>query len=78
MRDRTKVFYGWWVVATAALGLCLGSEPITVYSFGVFFKPLSQDFHAGRAAISLAFTLHNTVSAFCAVLAERGQENVMG
>jgi MFS family permease len=71
MSHRTKVFYGWWVVATAALGLCLGGAPITVYSFGVFFKPLSQDFHAGRAAISLAFTLHNMVSAFCAFFVGR-------
>jgi MFS transporter, OFA family, oxalate/formate antiporter len=71
MRHRTKVFYGWWLVATAALGLCLGGAPITVYSFGVFFKPLSQDFHAGRAAISLAFTLHNMVSAFCAFFVGR-------
>jgi hypothetical protein len=53
------VVYGWWVVATAALGLCLGAAPIVVFSFGVFFKPLSQEFHAGRAAVSLAFSLQS-------------------
>jgi MFS family permease len=62
------VFYGWWVVSTAALGLCLGSPPILVFSFGVFLKALSQEFHSGRAAISLAFTLHNVISAVCAPL----------
>jgi MFS family permease len=59
MSNRPRVFYGWWVVATAALGLFFGSFPIVVISFAVFFKPLSQEFHSGRAGISLAFTLHN-------------------
>ncbi|MGI9071310.1 MAG: MFS transporter [Bryobacteraceae bacterium] len=40
-------------------------------TFGVFFKSLSQDFHAGRAAISLAFTLHSLTAAVCAPLAGR-------
>jgi MFS family permease len=65
------VFYGWWVVATAALALCLGAGPIVVFSFGVFFKLLSRDFHAGRAAISFAFTLQNLTAAVCAPLTGR-------
>ena len=60
------MFYGWSVVATAALGLGLGTAPIVSFSFGVFFKSLSQDFHASRTAISVAFTLHNLASAVCA------------
>src|SRR2546423_6708796 len=60
-----KAFYGWWIVATCALGLCLGGPPIVVFSFGVFFKSLLRDFHASRAAVSLAFTFHNVISAFC-------------
>jgi MFS family permease len=62
-RSRPKLFYGWWIVFTCALGLCLG-PPIAVYSFGVFFKSLTNDFHASRAAISFAFTLFNVVGAF--------------
>jgi len=69
--QRTRVFYGWWVVATAALALCLGAGPMVVFSFGVFFKPLSHDFHAGRAAISFAFTLQNLTAAVCAPLIGR-------
>jgi MFS family permease len=65
------VFYGWWIVATAALGLCLGAAPIAVFSFGVFFKPLTQEFHAGRAAVSLAFSLQNLIAAACAPLVGR-------
>jgi len=54
------------VVATAAVGLFFSGAPILVFSFGVFLKPLSQEFHAGRGAISLAVTIHNLVGAFCA------------
>jgi MFS family permease len=61
---RHGIFYGWGVVLTAAFGLMLGTAPIISYSFGVFFKSLSLNFHAGRAAFSLAFTLHNLVGAF--------------
>jgi MFS family permease len=64
-------FYGWWVVATAALGLCLGAAPIIVFAFGVFFKPLSQEYHVERAPISFAFTLHNLAAALFAPLTGR-------
>src|ERR1041384_123823 len=59
MRWRSRFFYGWVVVATAALGLLLGAFPIVVFSFGVFTGSYLQEFHAGRGAISLAFALHN-------------------
>ncbi len=58
-------FYGWWVVLTSAVGLFLG-VPISVYSFSVFLKPLMHEFHAGRAAVSLAFTLHLIAGAISA------------
>ena len=67
MSQRPSVFYGWWVVAAAAVGLFWG-VPLTVYSFSVFLKPLMQDFHAGRAAISLAFTVKLFVAALCTPL----------
>jgi MFS family permease len=57
-----RIFYGWWIVLVSALGLFWG-VPLTVYSFGVFLKPLMQEFHAGRAAISLAFTVKLFVTA---------------
>jgi len=53
---RSSVFYGWWIVMISATGLFFG-VPLTVYSFSVFLKPLMQEFHAGRAVISLAYTL---------------------
>jgi MFS family permease len=67
----TRIFYGWAVVASAAVGLFLCGAPIVVYSFGVFLKPLTEEFRVGRGAISLAFTLHNIVGAPVAPLAGR-------
>jgi MFS family permease len=55
-RPRATFFYGWWVVFACAVGLFWG-PPVTVFCFPVFLKPLMQDFHAGRAAVSLGFTL---------------------
>jgi predicted MFS family arabinose efflux permease len=52
------MFYGWWVVLTAALALLLGPTPILAFSFGVFLQPLIHEFHSNRGAVSLAFTLH--------------------
>lgn len=66
---RGKLFYGWWVVLTAGLGLGLGYAPIVVYSFGVFLKPLVREFHSSRASISLAFTLANLANAISSPLA---------
>jgi MFS family permease len=61
----TAIFYGWRIVLVSALGLFWGI-PIAVYSFSVFFKPLMQEFHAGRAAVSLAFTVQLFVGALSA------------
>ncbi len=68
---RTKVFYGWWVALVAALGLFLNTGTIVVFSFGVFAKAMGQEFHSGRAKISLAFTIHNLTSALFVPLAGR-------
>ena len=62
--QQPRLFYGWIIVATAAVGLLLGGFPISVASFGVFFPAYVREFHSGRAAISLAFTAHNAVGAF--------------
>jgi MFS family permease len=60
-------YYGWVVVAASAIGLFFGAFPIVVFSFGVFYPAFVRDFHTSRAAVALAFTLHNTISPICAV-----------
>jgi MFS family permease len=59
---RPRLFYGWLIVFISALGLFLGA-PLLVFSFSVFFKSLVVDFHASRAAVSLAFSFSNFVGA---------------
>jgi MFS family permease len=59
-----RTFYGWWIVLTSAVGLFWG-VPITVYSFSVFLRPVMQEFHVGRAAVSLGFTVQLFVAALC-------------
>jgi MFS family permease len=68
---RPKMFYGWWVALTAALGLLLNTATIIVFSFGFFARAIGHEFHVGRAKISLAFTIHNLTSALCIPLAGR-------
>jgi MFS family permease len=68
LRHGRGLFYGWWVVLVSAVGLFWG-VPVTVFSFPAFLKPLMQEFHAGRAAVSLAFTLQLIVGALSNPLA---------
>jgi MFS family permease len=70
------IFYGWIVVATSAVGLFLGSFPIVAFSFGVFFPSFAGEFHASRATISFAFTLHNLLSGIFAVVVGRIADRV--
>jgi predicted MFS family arabinose efflux permease len=60
-KARTRVFYGWWIVLVAAVSLFLGPTSIVAFSFGMFLKPLMQEFHSNRGSISLAFTLYSTI-----------------
>ena len=50
-----KIFYGWFVVAGCVLltfGIAGGQ-----FSFGVFLKPMTDDFGWSRASMSLAFAV---------------------
>jgi MFS family permease len=68
---RPRVFYGWLVAFTAALGLFLNTATVVVFPFGIFARAIGQEFHTGRARISLAFTFHNLMAAICIPLAGR-------
>jgi MFS family permease len=50
-------YYGWPVVLAACLGVMAGFGSLFVYTFAVFVKPLSAEFHWNRKAISLGFGL---------------------
>jgi MFS family permease len=52
---RQTVFYGWFIVAACfSLTTMLG---VTIWSFGVFFKPLEAEFGWTRALTSSAYTV---------------------
>jgi MFS family permease len=70
-RHQARPYTGWVVVAAAAFGLFLGVFPIFVSSFTIFFPTLLREFHAGRGAIALAFTICTTVTACMAPLIGR-------
>jgi len=69
--QRPRVFYGWFLVLTAGIGLLLGYAPLFVYSFSVFIKSLARDFHSSRTSISFAFTLANIMQSVGAPLVGR-------
>ncbi len=50
---RTNIFYGWFVVIGGAL-IAMGMTG-TQFSFGVFLKPMTEEFEWSRATLSLAF-----------------------
>jgi sugar phosphate permease len=55
--QKTKIFYGWWIVA-ACFVLCFLFAGAGFYSFSIFIKPLENEFGWGRADISLTMSIH--------------------
>jgi MFS family permease len=53
------IFYGWWNVAASFVGLSLSYAMFTIFAFGVFLKPLAEEFGWRRDAMSLAYTVTN-------------------
>lgn len=68
---KPKVFYGWWIALTGALALFLSTVTIVILPFGIFAGAIAQEFHTGRAKISLAFGIHSLTAALCFPLAGR-------
>ena len=62
---------GWVVLATAVAGIMVSFGSLVVFSFGVFLKPLSDEFHWSRADASLGFSLAALSVAICSPLIGR-------
>jgi MFS family permease len=76
-----RFFYGWVVVAAAFLVMFTGFG--AAYSFPAFFEPLSREFGASRATVSLVFSaagfLYFALGALSGRLADRiGPRPVVG
>lgn len=56
--DEDRLTYpGWRVVAAAHLGVMVSFGSLLVYTFGIFLKPLTAEFHWSREEASRAFAL---------------------
>ncbi len=52
-----RVTRGWVIVMTSVMGIAVSFGSLVIFAFGVFIKPLSDEFGWSRTEISLAFTL---------------------
>ena len=50
------VYYGWWIVATAAVGMSTGPGQFAFGALGLFMIPLTDEFGWTRTEISLSLT----------------------
>lgn len=51
-----KVYYGWWIVSAAAIGMSTGPGQFAFGALGLFMIPLGDEFGWSRTEISLALT----------------------
>jgi MFS family permease len=64
--NRGGLFRGWWIVAVAVIGQTFSLATMLVYTFGIFVKPLSEEFKSSRSSIALAVSLLDLVVTFAA------------
>ena len=70
-RGPGKLFYGWWIVAAAMVGLSAAPSQFAFASLGLFIVPLGDEFGWNRAQISLALTCFTVTLAICLPLVGR-------
>ena len=59
-----KIFRNpWWVVFGSTLGLIVGNGPITLFTFGVFLKPIVATFGWNRGTVASAVTVSQALGA---------------
>lgn len=56
---------GWRVAAASAVGVFVSFGSLLVFTFGVFLKPLAEEFHWSRESVSLAFGIAALSVALC-------------
>ena len=62
---KKKIFYGWWIVAATNL-ICMIGFGTWLYCFGVFFKPMMNEFAWTRAQTALAYSFRGIQGGFSA------------
>src|SRR5688572_20261897 len=65
-----RFFYGWWIVFTVGLSHIVGAGA-GVPVFGLFFRPMSQEFGWTYTQTTLGITMRSTISQLLAALMGR-------
>lgn len=66
--NQAGLFYGWWNVGASFIGLSLSYAMFTVFAFGVFFKPLAEEFGWQRDEMARAYSVTNLTLVIAAPL----------
>ncbi|MBI4216142.1 MAG: MFS transporter [Chloroflexi bacterium] len=61
VRPRKRIFYGWWIVASA-FGFAFYQSGAFFYGFGAFFNPIQQEFQWSYGLMSVVFALRGMES----------------
>ena len=56
IRQRPRIFYGWWIVALAGFVASINNTAVK-QGYAVFFLPVSESLGVSRASISLVFSI---------------------
>ena len=57
MQQKSKIFYGWWVLLACVVGLLVGPGQFAFGSLGLFIIPMQNEFGWSRSEISLSTTI---------------------
>ncbi|NKM57732.1 MFS transporter [Agrobacterium larrymoorei] len=61
----------WWVVFAATMGLIVGNGPLLQFAYGVFLRPLSEEFGVDRATMSTAVLVGFVATGFSTLFVGR-------
>ena len=57
MQQKSKIFYGWWVLFACVVGLLVGPGQFAFGSLGLFIIPMQEEFGWSRSEISLSTSI---------------------
>jgi predicted MFS family arabinose efflux permease len=63
--ERSAHYEGWRVAVASGVGVFVSFASLLVYTFGIFLKPLAEEFGWSRAAVSAAFGIAAMTVAVC-------------
>ncbi len=65
MDETSPRYEGWRVAAASSVGVFVGFASVAVYTFGIFLKPLADEFSWSRESVSAAFGIAAMTVAVC-------------